>query len=141
MGLFQVGILRHPLGLGKPDSDAYMVVGRAPLTVDRLQARVSVDPKPDGSLPTEDAIRSLERSIKFKLSTDRNDTRMLTVGEIPVIAFQQLQGGPIPVQPFALKTGEECKVKVNIHPNLINAGILKDYPAVNLEILFYGQEA
>lgn len=140
-GLFQVGILRHPIGSGKPDTDAYMVVGRAPIQVDRIQARISVEPKIDGTLPSEDAIKALERSIRFKLSTDRNETRMLTVGEVPVSTFQQLQGGPLTIQPVRLNTGEECKVKATIHPNLYNAGVLKDYPAVHLEVLFYGQEA
>ncbi len=139
MGMFQLAILRHPLGQGKPDTEAYQVTGRSNITADRLQARITVDPKPDGSLPSEEAIKALERTIRFKLSLDRNDTRMVTVGEVPVCAMQQLQGGPIAVQPMQLKTGEEVKVKVTVHPNLYTAGILHDYTA-SLEVLFYGQD-
>lgn len=140
-GLFQIASLRHPLGATKPDNDAYQVTGRTALQVDRIQARLTVEPKADGTLPADEAIKALERSIRFKLSLDRNDTRMVTVGEIPVVCAQQLQGGPIPVQPFKLNKGEECKVKVSIHPNLYQAGIFKDYPAAYLEVIFYGVEA
>lgn len=141
MGVFQVGIIRHPLGAGRPDTEAYQVTGRASLVIDRIQARISVDPKPDGSLPSESAIQALERVIRIKLSTDRNETKMLTVGEVPVCTFQQLSGGPLPVQPVKLNTGEECKVRVNVHPNLYTAGILAEWPGAHLEVLFYGQEA
>lgn len=139
MGLFQIASLRHPLGASLPDHDAYQVTGRTSLQVDRIQARISVEPKADGTLPDEALIRALERSVRFKLSLDRNDTRMVTVGEISVASlFAEV--GPIIMQPFKLNRGEECKVKVNIHPNLYNAGIFKDYPAAYLEILFFGQE-
>jgi hypothetical protein len=139
-GLFQIASLSHPLGPGLPDHDAYQVVGRAPVQVDRIQARLTVEPKPDGTVPPDELIRALERAIKFKLSLDRNESRMLTVGEIPVCAVQQLQGGPLPVQPFKLAAGEECKIQVKIHPNLYKATIFTEYPGAHLEILFYGVE-
>lgn len=140
-GLFQIASAKLPIGPGKPDNDVFQVCGRSNLLCDRLQVRISFDPKPDGSLPTEDQTRALERTIRAKISTDRNDTNMLTIGDIPVCAFQQLNGGPIPVQPFTLNKGDSSKIRALIHPNLLNQGPLKDWPGAYLEVLFYGQEA
>lgn len=137
----QFASFRMPLGATKPTTESLNITGRKPINVDRIQAFVTVQPAANGAMPTRDAVRMVERAIRARIALDRNDRNVITIGDMPVAIFSQLDQGPVPVAPFLLKGEEQPTVKLTINPNVFQMDPLKNYGEVELEIVFWGQEA
>lgn len=136
----QLASFRMKLGSSQPIEEARDVAGTRPLQIDRLQARIVVEPSGAGALPDPGQVKALERLLRFRLSLDRNDRRVVTLGDVPVDALQQLDGGPVPVQPFILNAGEQPKVRLAVPPNFYQSPLFATYGQVWVEFLFWGVE-
>jgi hypothetical protein len=136
----QLASFRMKLGADQPIDDARDVVGTRPLQIDRLQARIIVEPSGTGTVPAPADVRAMERLLRFRLALDRNDRRVFTLGDIPLDALQQLDGGPVPVPPFTLNVGEQPKVRLSVPPNFFLAPIFTGFGQVWVEFLFWGVE-
>lgn len=139
MGLPQVASFKIALGAGLPTQQSIDITGRSRILVDRIAAKLIVSPDGAGALPSMDAIRAAERLVRMRLALDRNDRRVLTVGDQAVSTFSQLDQGPVPVAPFEMGGDEQPTVKVNVHPNLFQNAIFTAFGGVELEIVFWGQ--
>lgn len=141
MALPQIASFRMPLGSTKPTTESLNITGRKPITVDRIQAFVTVQPAADGTMPTRDAVRMVERTIRARIALDRNDRNVLTIGDMPLCIFNQLDQGPVAVPPFVLKGDEQPTIKLTINPNVFQTDAIKNYGPAEVEVVFWGQEA
>lgn len=139
MGLPQVASFKIPLGAGLPTQQSIDITGRSKILVDRIGAKLIVGPSGIGDIPNYNDILAAERLVRMRLALDRNDRRVITVGDQAVATFSQLNQGPVPVAPFEIGGDEQPTVKVNIHPNLFQSIIFTAYGSVELEIVFWGQ--
>ncbi|HJV39997.1 MAG TPA: hypothetical protein VJ549_00520 [Geothrix sp.] len=139
MGIPQIASFRMKLTATGPVVQSLDITGRQPMQVDRIQAFITVQPSNVGATPTRDAVRLLERVVRMRLALDRNDKQVLTVGDMPVAIFSQLDQGPVPVPPFLLNGQDQPTVKTYINPNVFQADAMKNYGDVELEIVFWGQ--
>lgn len=137
----QVASFRMRLGAGLQTSQSLDITGRGAIAVDRMQALITVQPAADGSMPSASEIAQVERLVRLRLALDRNDRRVLTIGDVPVCTFQQLNGSAVPVPPFKLIGAEQPTVKVTVDPNIFQANIFTNYGEVSLEVIFWGQGA
>jgi hypothetical protein len=137
----QLCSFRLKIGQGLPVDDAQDITGRRALKVDRLQARLVVEPSGTGTTPAPSDVAALERLIRFRLALDRNDRRVVTSGEgVPVDAMQQLSGGPVAVPSFTIQPGDQPKVRLSVPPNTFQNAIFNGFGTVWFELLFWGQE-
>lgn len=137
----QLSIFRLKVGQGFPVDDAQDVTGRKALKVDRLQARLVVEPSGLGALPTPAEVAAIERLIRFRLALDRNDRRVVTSGDgVSIDAMQQLNGGPVAVPTFTIAPGDQPKVRLTVPPNTLSHAVFTNYGSVYFELLFWGQE-
>lgn len=139
-GLFQTASFSMKVSANDPFIQSLDITGRAKISVDRMQAILRVEPLVDGSVPTTDEIQAVERLLRARIALDRNDKRVLTNGDLPVRALQQLNGGPIPVPPFELGGNETPTLKINFPPNMLAMSAMANYGTAYLEVVFYGQE-
>lgn len=139
-GLPQIATFAMKVSATDPLQQSIDITGRARMMVDRIQAYLRVEPNALGAVPVLDNIKLAERLIRARVALDRNDRRVITNGDAPVSVFQQLQGGPLPVPPFELGGNETPTVKVNYGANFLQMDAVKNYGAVYLEFVFYGQE-
>lgn len=139
-GLPQVASFRMKLGAGQATSQSLEITGRQNVMVDRVAAFLVVEPLADGTMPSRDEVRQAERLVRMRLALDRHDGRVLTIGDLPVAAFSQLDQGPVPVPPFVLQGNDQPTVKVDVPANLLQGSAFM-FGAVHLEIVFWGQGA
>lgn len=140
-GLFQTASFSMKVSATDPLTQSLDITGRSRILVDRMHAFLRVEPTAAGLVPTLDDVKLAERLLRARIALDRSDGRVLTNGDLPVSALQQLDGGPIPVPPFELGGNETPTLKINFPANLLQMDPLKNYGDVYLEIVFYGQEA
>lgn len=138
-GLLQLASFQIDIGAGKPKVSSLDITGRDAIFVDRMVAFLTVEPASNGSMPTMDQIATVERCLRLRLSLDRNDSKVLTIGTQAVKTFQQLNTSPIQVPPFELRGSEQPTVKVEYPVNLEQNAVFTAFGAVKLEIVFYGQ--
>jgi hypothetical protein len=141
MGLPQVASFKMLLGATAPTQKSLDIMGRSRIVVDRIAAKLIVNPSALGALPTMDQVRAAERLVRFRLALDQNDARVLTIGDQAVSTFSQLDQGPVPVAPFPLNGNEQPTVKVSITPNLFQNAVFTAFGTVELELVLWGQEA
>ena len=139
-GLFQIASFVMPVGAAYPLQQSIDITGRTNMQVDRLQAYLRVEPSAAGATPALSDIQVAERLLRLRVALDRNDTRVLTNGDVPVSVFQQLDGGPLPVPPFQLGGNETPTIKINYGPNFLLLPLVTNFGGLYLEVVFYGQE-
>ncbi|HEU4951530.1 MAG TPA: hypothetical protein VFT46_06245 [Holophagaceae bacterium] len=140
-GLFQTASFSMKVSATDPTTQSLDITGRARILVDRMHAFLRVEPTAAGAAPVLDDVRLAERLLRARIALDRNDARVLTNGDLPVAALQQLDGGPIPVPPFELGGNETPTLKINFPANFLQLDPMKNYGDAYLEVIFYGQEA
>jgi hypothetical protein len=140
-GQFHLASFRAKLGAADPKVVSLDITGRGALQCDRLQAFLTVEPSAAGAMPTLAEIQAVERLVRVRIALDRNDRTVINIGDQPVSCLQQLQQGPVPVQPFLVRGSEQPTVRLDYPPNLLQNAVFTAYGPVHLEIVFWGVEA